>query len=175
MSWYAIHVRTGREDAMCDRIRKQAAIMGYNIGFELLVPKRKLKERHQGECVEVIRTMFPGYVLVQSDEIRELAILTKHCEGLFRYLENEGEPQEIKLEEILAIACMTDEFGVIGTSKMQIESGIAQVVSGPLKGNERLIVKLDKHKQRAKVSFLLNGKTYLIDLGVTIIGHNPCC
>jgi transcriptional antiterminator NusG len=168
MAWYAIHVRTGREDAVCEEIRKQAALVGYSAEFELLVPKRKLQERRQGEFVEVIRTMFPGYVLVQSEDIRGIAEVTRRGKGIIRFLQNEDDFQEIRLEEISMIVYMTDEAGVIGVSEALVEGNMIQVVSGPLKGHEGLIKKIDKHHRRAKVEFWLDGRRRLIDLAVEV-------
>ena len=172
MGWHAIHVRTGREDAVCEAIRKQAARMGYAGEFELLVPKRKLQERHQGEFLEIIRRMFPGYVLVQSEEIREFAEITQKCKSIFRLLQSEGEFQEIRLEEISTIIYMTDEAGVIGASEVIAEGGFIEVVSGPLEGYEGQIKKIDKYRRRAKVEFLFDGGRYLIDLGIVLVNSN---
>jgi len=166
MSWYALHVTTGREDGICEEIRKQAALAGYKAEYKLLVPKRKLPEKRDGVYVEVLRTMFPGYVLVEPDEIRELAKITRKCKGIFRFLQSEGEFQEIRLEEISAIVYMTDEAGVIGASEVIAEGGCIEVVNGPLKGYEGWIKKIDKYRQRAKVEFLFDGERHLIDLAI---------
>jgi len=168
MAWYAIHVRTGREDAVCGEIRKQAALVGYDADFELLVPKRKLHERHQGMFVEVIRTMFPGYVLVQSGDIHKLVEAVVRSKGIIRFLQSEGEFQEARLEEIAAIVYMTDKAGVIGLSEVLLEGDPITVVSGPLKGYEGSIKKIDKHHHRAKVEFWLGCRRHLIDLAVEV-------
>jgi len=168
MGWYAIHVRTGREDVICEEIRKQVTLMGYSAEYELLVPKRKLQERHQGEFVEVIRTMFPGYVLAQSEDIQEFAKIVTRGKGIFRFLQTEGEFQEVRLEEIATIVSMTDDAGVIGTSEIRAEGDIITVASGPLKGYEGLIRRIDKHHRRIKVEFLLDNRKYLIDLAANV-------
>jgi len=58
MGWYAIHVRTGREDAVCEEIRKQVALVGYSADFELLVPKTQIARAAPRGGVDVIRAMF---------------------------------------------------------------------------------------------------------------------
>ncbi|MDR1464343.1 MAG: antiterminator LoaP [Oscillospiraceae bacterium] len=168
MAWYAIHVRTGQEDAVCGEIRRHLCLLGYAEAYRLLVPKRKLLEPHQGEFIEVIRTMFPSYVLVESEDIRGFAKETVPCNGIFRFLEHDGLFEEILLEEIAQIIYMTDEAGVIGASETIAEGVWVEVVSGPLKGFEGQIRKIDKHKRRAKVLFKFDGREHLIDLCVTI-------
>jgi transcriptional antiterminator NusG len=167
MAWYAIHVKTSRENAVCEAIRKQAVLAGYAAEYKLLVPKRKLPEKREGVYVEVLRIMFPGYVLVESEEIQEFAKIVTKAKGIFRFLQSEGEFQKIRLEEISAIVYMTDETDVIGASKVIAEGGYIEVVSGPLKGYEGKIKRIDKHRRRAKVEFLFDGDKHLIDLGIT--------
>jgi transcriptional antiterminator NusG len=170
MAWYAIHVRTGSEDKVCEEIRKQLARVGFSEEYQLLVPKRKLQEKRQGEWNEVVRTMFPGYVLVESEDVRGLARETRKCKGVLRYLESEGKFQEVNLEEIAQIVFMTGEKGIIGISEISFsEEGLFTVISGPLKGYERIIKKIDKRKQRAIIHFLLCDQAHLMHVSITIV------
>jgi len=173
MGWYAIHVRTGNEDTVCEAIRKQVARIGYAGEFELLVPKRKLYERRQGVFSEVVHTLFPGYVLVQSTDIWKLAKLTRPCKGVFRYLESEGEFQEVNPAEICFVLRLTNSESEIEPSEVIMEDGITKVLNGPLKGNEGLIKKIDWHKQRAKVGFWFRGREYVVGLGIRMMDFSP--
>jgi len=170
MAWHAIHVRTGNEDKVCEEIRKQLTRVGYAEEYQLLVPKRTLQEKRQGEWSEVVRIMFPGYVLVETDEIRKLAQETRRCEGVYRYLENEGEFQKVKLEEIAQIVYMTGDDGMIGTSEIAFEEkGSFEVIRGPLKGYEGCIKKLDRHKLRATVEFDFGDRVHEVGLGISVV------
>jgi transcriptional antiterminator NusG len=168
MAWYAVHVRTGREDAVCRAISKQAKLVDYRVEYELLVPKRKLQERHQGEFVEVIRTMFPGYVLVQTKDIREFANAVVQSKGVFRFLQNEDVFQEVNPAEIYFVLQLINVNGEIEPSEVALENGMARLLNGPLKGYEGLIKQIDKHHRRAKVSLTFDGKEYLINLAVNV-------
>jgi transcriptional antiterminator NusG len=141
--------------------------VGYEADYRLLVPKRKLVETRQSETHEVLRTIFPGYVLVQSEEVRELAKLSRKCKGVFRFLENDGVFQEIRVEEIATLLHLTSNGGVIEVSKIETdEFGFVQIVSGSLKGLEGQIRKVDKYRRRAKVVFRLDGQEFVIFLGI---------
>jgi len=168
MSWYAIHVKTGREDIVCGEIRKQVALVGYDAEYELLVPKRQLQERRQGEFYEVTRTMFPGYVLVQSDNIINLAEVAKKGNGILRFLQSEGKFQKINPVEIMAVFELINDEGVIECSVAEVGNGVVRVVSGPLKGHEGWVRKIDMHKRRATVAFWFSGNTHLVSLGINI-------
>jgi len=166
MAWYVIHVRTGSEDAVCAAIRKQAIQACYGAPFELFVPKRKLWEKKQGVAIEVIRKMFPGYVLIQTEDIGELVKLAKKSKSVFRCLESEGEFQEVNPAEIYTVLQLANAEGEIGLSEAVIEHGQIMVLNGPLKGQEGLIKKVDRHKRRAKVLFWFSGREYVVELGL---------
>jgi transcriptional antiterminator NusG len=172
MAWYAIHVATGREDAVCEEIRREVDTVGYDKDYRLFVPKRKLLETKEGETHEVLRTMFSGYVLVQTDEVREFAKIALKAKGIFRFLENDGMVQEIQVEEIALVLQMVEDDDVIGVSEIETdEFGFLRVISGPLKGLEGQIRKVDKYRHRAKVEvkFDFDGAVYEVWLGVRMV------
>ena len=63
MHWYALFVKTGEEEQM----RKFLDILLPDENRKILIPKRKLIERHQGKTYERVRTLLPGYVLIKTD------------------------------------------------------------------------------------------------------------
>lgn len=58
---------------------------------------------------------------------------------------------------------------IITYSKIHLENSEVYVNSGPLKGMEGLIKKVDRHKKRAKVLIKFMGSEKLVDLGVKIL------
>ncbi len=62
--------------------------------------------------------------------------------------------------------------GLIGLSQVTIEEGkTVTIVSGPLKGNEGLVKKVDLHRREAKVEIELMGRKMDILLGIELIGE----
>lgn len=169
MSWYAIFVETGKEETVCNRIIELLNQEKFEDEYELLVPKRNMQERHQGKFVEVTLKMFPGYVLVRSNNIDEFFRRTRNCNYLYRFLKLENDFQKIRLEEIANIIYLLDDDGVIGASNVSIENDIVKVISGPLCNYTGFIKKIDKHKRRAKVLFKFNGQDHYIDLSINFV------
>jgi transcription antitermination factor NusG len=95
MAWYSIHVMTGREDIVCEGIREHLEKEGYAEPYKLFVVKRELLERRCGEYATVFKVMFPGYVLVESEDIQNLVNLTQNHKGVFRYLTNGSDFSEV--------------------------------------------------------------------------------
>ena len=61
---------------------------------------------------------------------------------------------------------MANEEGVIGLSNIVIDNDTVKVIDGPLRNYKGFVVKIDKHKGRARVLFKFNGQDHLIDLSV---------
>lgn len=169
MAWYAIFVQTGKEDEVCEKINKILMQTKYKEDYEVLVPKRKVQEKKQGQFFDTTIKMFPGYVLIRSDEIEGIYHKTKRCSHIYRFLQTDDGFEEIPLEEISNIIYLLDEEGVIRASDIFVEEDMVQVVKGPLCKYVGWIKKIDKHKQRASVVFKFRGQEHLIDLSIRLV------
>lgn len=169
MSWYAIFVVNGCEDEICLIIDKIKPYLFESLNYNLLVPKRKIYERKQGIKKEVIKKMFPGYVLLETDNITDFYMRAKNLPHIINFLKNNNEFLEVSKEEIHPILHMADKKGLIDISQAFIENEKIAVKEGPLFGREDIIKKVDKRKGRAKVEFILNQNSLLIDLGINIV------
>lgn len=169
MGWYAIFVETGKEEAVSKRINRELSQTVLDGQFTILIPKRRMVERRNGICEEVEYKLFPGYILVKTEYINELYHLTFRLEHLYRYLRCSGVFDEIRLEEISNIVYMANEEGVIGLSNIVIDNDTVKVIDGSLRNYKGFVVKIDKHKGRARVLFKFNGQDHLIDLSVNIL------
>lgn len=169
MSWYAIFVETGFEEEVCLYI-DELKILGIDgIQYNLLVPKRKIYERKQGIRKIVVKNMFPGYILLETDKIYEFYIHVRSIPHIIKFLKSSYYFLEISLKEITQIISMVDNKGLINISQALVINEKVHVTEGPLFGKEGIIKKIDKRKGRAKVEFIINNNSLLIDLGINII------
>lgn len=169
MSWYVIHVETGYEDIVCKYIDKVKNYMFEGVKYKLLVPKRKIFERKQGIRKVVIRRMFPGYVLIETDDILDFYIRAKDVPHILKFLKARDYFYEVRSDEIRQIIHMADNKGLIDVSQAFMVNDKIIISDGPLLGMEGIIRKIDKRKGRAKVEFHINNKLLPIDLGIDII------
>lgn len=72
--WYALFVMTGQEESVARHIDEKLS-KRETLKAATFVPKRKLKERKNGRVSEVVRIMFPGYVLIGTEQILGFASL----------------------------------------------------------------------------------------------------
>lgn len=168
MGWHAIFVETGKEDIVHTQISKLLEHLGYT-DYELLIPKRRLKEKHQGKFIEIVKKMFPGYILIRADDPWNVFHKTRRFEHLYRFLNHDQQMLEIRLEEIANIIYMVDEEGVIGISDIYVKDDRIVVTKGPLMHYDGLVKKVDRRNHRVKVLFMFNGERHYIDISVNLI------
>lgn len=189
MDWYVLSVETGKENLVQRFIHKRFD----ESVISAVVPKRRLQERKQGKTLEVCRTMFPGYVFVNT----EMSVKTYYdLKGLPRYYRllkryhnhytrnqgricngtrDNGDPAEIflfskvddnEMEQILQLIGNDD---VIDFSTLYVENAKVTVCDGPLKGREGLIKKIDKRKKRARIVLRFMGLDKPLDIGIEML------
>ena len=68
LAWYVLRVQSGREDRVCENLRKRVAAAGLDAKLpRVLVPTETISEIKGGKKKNYKRKMYPGYVLVQMD------------------------------------------------------------------------------------------------------------
>lgn len=173
MSWYVLFVETGKEEIVQHFLRVEFD----NLILTSIIPRRKVPEKKGGMIQHVLKKMFPGYVLIQTEMNENIFYRIKKAPHVYR-LVNGGEYftkcegiyfSKIFEEEIDLLLRLLGDGEIIDYSKVYIKNSVVQVISGPLKGLEGMIAKLDSHKNRAKIRFNLMGTEKLMDVGVEVI------
>jgi transcriptional antiterminator NusG len=164
--WYALFVKSNCEESVRRYISEH---IPEEFGYAALVPRRFMRERRQGAWYEVNKVMFPGYVLVGTDNIAGLYSTIRQNDKILSLLRNDDGYAEIELSEIAHIVYMSDEVGVIGESDIFIEGETVLVKSGPLANFDGVIAKVQKRNKRCIVRFQFNGETHEIELCTNIL------
>ena len=169
MNWHVIFVQTGYEDEVCYYINDVLHSVFDELEFNLLVPKRKIYERKQGVRREVVKSLFPGYVLVETDNILDFYVRVRGRPRVYKVLRDYDYFYTVRDEEMAQVLAMVNDNGLIDISEAFYVNDRVQILNGPLWGREGIIRKIDKRKGRAKVEFRIDKKTYMIDLGIKIL------
>lgn len=162
--WYALFVVTGEEE----KVKKR---LDYRLQGDLriIVPKRKLRERRNGQWHNVIRPLFPGYVLLNGEMNTERYYKLKRVPGLFGLLKSGHEPAPIDYWELEVINRLICNNETVGYSSVLMENGRVVVVDGPLVSLEGQIVSINPRKGRAKVSLTFMGEPRIVELGINLL------
>jgi len=162
MNWYVAQVMTGKEEEIKVRICE--------CGITAVVPQKRMLEQNCGKWRSVVRVIFPGYVFIVISVMgTETYYKIRSVTGVIKLLGDELGPIAILDAEVGAILRLTQNGDLLGLSEIFVEGGKINVVSGPLKGLEGKIVKLDARRYRAKVIISLIGESRIVDLPVNVI------
>lgn len=162
--WYALFVMTGQEEKVKQRLEYR-----FQDTLRIVVPKRKLRERKNGEWHTVIRSLFPGYVLVNGDINTDVYYRLKGVPDLYKLLMYGNEPAAIDLYEMEVINRLICSNETIGFSSLLVENGRVIVVDGPLVSMEGRIVSINQRKGRAKVNLSFMGEQRIVELGINML------
>lgn len=169
MNYYAVQIKTGQEEKIIDKAQNS---LSYRMEKQRFIfPKRTLKIRKEGLQKYEEKPIFPGYFFIETDKIdNELYSTLKQIFGFYKFLKSNQEITPLSGKD-LSILNHFLQFGqTISTSQVYFdENDRICVTSGPLKGLEGLIIKVDKRKKRAKVKMDFANENLLIDLGFELI------
>lgn len=169
MNWYALFVTTGKEEDVVDWLK----IYLPESEVTTLIPKRKLLERRQGKLYQVLKKMFPGYVLLNMEMDTRTYYILKKIPNFIRILSSGEYYTRIPPEEMAALQHLLGNTDVVDCSQVYLKNSRVLVKSGPLKGREGLIKAVDRRKFRARIELQFMGLPKEIDLGIEVLDPLP--
>jgi len=163
-NWHALFCKTGQEDKVKERLEYRLKDK-----FDIIVPKRRLRERRAGEWRFVTRVLFPGYVLVHGD-INELEYYSfKGVPGILKLLRTGMDVASIEPHEMQVLGNLICNGEIIGFSKVMVEGKKVNIIDGPLLNMEGYIESINHRKGRAKVRLNFLGEPRTVELGVEVL------
>jgi transcriptional antiterminator NusG len=122
--------------------------------------------RYEGSWHVEQRLMFPHYVFLESEDGERLAGEIKQYGKIFAVLGGRDALAPVCKEEEQFLRDLCGESRHSGISKGYIRGGCTCVTEGPLRGKERLIRKIDRHKRIAKLE--MPGSFRNVNVGLEI-------
>ncbi len=162
MPFFAVQVRTGGESRFLQQAREVAGEPA-----ELLWPRRRLRIRTAGTWSDSLAPVFPGYLFVRAPRVGErLFAALRSVPGFLRFLPSNDRIQPLGPGDERLLAHLLSFGEILDRSLVRFdEDRRIRVVSGPLKGLEGRIVRVDRRKGRARVRLEMYADSFEIDLG----------
>lgn len=164
--WYVVQVRTGMEEEIkiqCEKVLSKEAsercFLPYYIGMK----------KYKGEWHEEKKILFPGYVFMVSNNSEQLFLELKKIMGLTKLLGGGQEIVALRAEEVEFLKLFGEEKMIVEMSVGEIEDGELKIIEGPLKGMEKQIRKVDRHKRKAWIEVELGGKRQETQVGLEVV------
>lgn len=161
MNFYVLQVKTRYEERYLKAARE--TIPEEEARFWWF--RRELRIRKAGVWREIIASVFPGYLFMQAAGVTDgLFNRLRRLPNFQRFLKSNQEITPLGERDIGLIRHFIGSGELVKKSLVTFTpEDRVHVVSGPLKGLEGLIAKVDKRKQRIKVKIRLYENAFLID------------
>jgi len=163
MPYFAIQIRSQAEARYITLARRRSE----NIGANLFFLRRSLRVKKGGTWREQTAPIFSGYVFLQADELdAETNRILRTMAGFIRFLPANDRAQPLDSRDEAMLRHFLSFGEVVHKSIVEFdENRRIRVISGPLKGLDGQIVKVDRRKQRARVRLALYQEAFEIDFG----------
>ena len=187
---YVAWVTTGYEDWLIEQInteRFQEKLKG--LYADIWCPKVLTSFTNKGVTVLKKTPMFPGYVLVETEEskVAEVHRILKGiglasssglssvaCYGILRDEKSSSStfiPIKPEEEELIQRLTERSEDRTMGASLGVIKDGKLIIVDGPLKGMEQYVEHIDKRRKKVVLKMKLFGEERIIRGVLEIVGE----
>lgn len=164
--WYVIQVRTGMEEEIrqqCERVIEKEILE------HCFIPYCEQMKRYQGEWHKERKILFPGYVFLVSEDEEQLYHCLKKVIGLTKLIGTGKEVVPLAEDEVDLLMEFGKEEQIVAMSEGIIEDDRVVVTSGPLKGHEGMIRKVDRHKRKAYLEVEMFGRKVETQVGLEIV------
>lgn len=169
MKYYAVQVKTTQEEKYIQCAAPKLAQRRQS--ERLLFLRRRLPVRKGGKTTMQLSPLFPGYVFLETEDLdAALHNTLRRTPGFFRFLRSTQQPTELCDKDLATLHHFMSFGEVVEPSAVHFDENDRIVVdSGPLKGLEGRIVKVDRRKNRAKIQLDMYTDNFLIDLAFQVI------
>ncbi|HPJ12766.1 MAG TPA: antiterminator LoaP [Caldisericia bacterium] len=163
--WYSIFVQTGYEDKI-----RAFYLQKFCPHLEFIVPKRQLRERQEGLWKEILKPIFPGYILVRGCMNYNDCYAIRRMNHVLRVLcDFTGEPSKIHPSEIAVLLKLLQNGEIIRPSKAIDMGDRIEIIEGPLKTLHGIVQSVNRRKSRARIVLNFLQKERKVDVSLQII------
>lgn len=170
--YYVIQVKTGKEQQAIEDIMKNKPD---DASFDVFAPYRKALRKYKGVMREVVERCFPGYVFVETNDVKRLFRQLYFTPGFQRILGREGitdnfVPLDQDESRMVDILYNKNNNRITEISNIQVKEGeMIRVLDGPLAGLETQIKKVNLHKRTVTIEYKMCGRLVTSNIGINIV------
>ena len=101
MEWYTLRVISGKEKKVRENLLFELDYQKLSNEVEdILVPSENIVEMRDGKKKVKNKVFFPGYILINMNESKEVYHLVENMTGVISFVGANGEPQPLRQNEI---------------------------------------------------------------------------
>lgn len=156
--WYVVYIYSGYEKKVKDNLIKRIETTGMQDKiFEILIPESKEIQIKNGQRKEILKKVYPGYVLIKMIMTDDSWYIVRNTPGVTGFIGSGNKPLPVEDYEMEKI------FKSIGLKKQKInlKSKIGdkiEIIDGALIGFIGTITDIDLEKEKIDVSVSMFGR-----------------
>ena len=165
--WYVVQVPTGAERRLCHLIERVSPPGSVE---ECFSPRYTTQIKKAGEWVDIEKPLLPGYLIVVSSRLNVVLDVLREIPEFARILKMGESFVPLVREERAWIEALTSRGSrCIDMSVGVMEGERVAILSGPLRGHEALITRVNRHKNIAFVELEICGRKVVTKVGLGIV------
>lgn len=170
--WYVVNTYSGHENKVKEKLEMRANSMELeDYILRVVVPEQNEVEYKDGEKVEKMKKMFPGYILVEMVMTDEAWFVVRNTPGVTGFIGSSGrgaKPFPLTPEEVDRI------LNSMGMSRLEIDTdfeigGSVKVINGPFSNMLGKIKEIDTVNHKLEVAIDLFGQETIVELNLSEI------
>ena len=170
--YYVVQVKTGKEQQAIEDILKNKPD---DPDFDVFAPYRISIRKYKGVERQVIERCFPGYVFVETNNVQDLFIQLYWTPGFTKLLGREADtnnfvPLDKDEARMIDILYSRNNGRITQISNIEVREGeMIRVLDGPLMGLETKIKKVNLHKRKVTIEYVMCGRLVTSDIAINIV------
>ena len=170
--YYVVQVKTGKEQQAIEDILKNKPD---DPDFDVFAPFRISIRKYKGVERQVIERCFPGYVFVETNTVQDLFIQLYWTPGFTKLLGREADtnnfvPLDKDEARMIDILYSRNNGRITQISNIEVREGeMIRVLDGPLMGLETKIKKVNLHKRKVTIEYVMCGRLVTSDIAINIV------
>lgn len=174
-AWYAVQSYSGHENKVQRLIEQRADLEWGETPAEereiqeVLVPTQEVTEIRNGKRVQVVRRLYPGYVLVRMVYNERTQHLINSVQGVIKFVgSGTGDPRPLREEEMNKILGIEVEEEAGAVHDVPFHAGqVVEITQGPFTDFSGTVQEVFADKGKVKVEVSLFGRPTSVELDFT--------
>lgn len=179
--WFMIHTYTGYEKKVKDDLKQKIENLGLsNIVFDIMVPEEQSKEIVRGKEKIVFRKLFPGYVMVEMEAVREETdtginfkvdseawFVIRNTNGVTGFVGVGSDPIPMEDHEVENIYKL---MGIKTDLNIDFEVGdLVEILEGAFENQTGRVAEINKEQLTVKVMVEMFGRKTPVEININSV------
>ncbi len=157
--WYVVHTYSGYENKVASDLATMVESRGMqDLIQDIKIPTETVTEIKDDVKKEVVRKIFPGYVIIKMIVTDDSWYVVRNIRGCTGFVGPASKP----------VPLTDDEVAALGVEKHSVEVGYAvgdevSIISGPLEGQNGIVKSIDLNSNTVCVALSIFGRETPVD------------